>query len=809
VPTPGATLPPSAPVPGLTPSPTPARPTPARAAANDLRPVQFINTDVKDVLAFYEGLTGRRMLYSNQLTGNVYIFVKDPVPVSEAIKIIEMSLAMHNIFIEPSEDPMIMRVTGIGQSPKSVLIPFIDNEQALATLPVVTEQIVMYLFRLKFADPTEVAQILTQGMLSMGQGGYASAIPLPKANAVLVTENTAFIRQIIRFLKTVDVEPAEVVSKFMTLQHAQAEDVVASLEKVFEKTQQQLQSGAPVAVQPRTGRGGQGQPGQPDPGNAIGGAPVASETVSIEISGGMGIGPNEESIIVGKVKIAADKRTNRIHIVTRPVNLKFIETLIKEYDADVPLPEPAVRALRYRSVTEVIDAVVAAIRDPGERDAAGATGAGGALGQGQRPGQPTNQNAFNTNQNRNTNTQAGGGGAFGDSTAGALGESLSTSEIVTTPIAQTVGKSTIIADPYSNTIVVIGTSDVKEKVLKLLDQLDSRQAMVMIQVVIGELRLTKDEQFGLDYIIKNGPALNATNNPIGTGTGGTASTGIVGFNDLGSPVLNLNSLINQEAISKIATAGGSGFSGFFSSGAAFDVVLNMLESTNRFRVITTPRVFTTNNKRAIITSGEEVPVPTNIQSSFNTGNQVVSNSSIQFKPIELRLEVLPLINSDKEVSLEIVQNISERAGSTTIDGNAIPNVSRRAIKTYVTVPNQGTLILGGLIKESVDRTRSGVNFLVNVPLIGPLFGNTTKNKTRSELIVMMRPVVAIAPAETAALREKVFESFAIPPDFDHALDPVGMRAKAVRPRVILPTPRSTPPALRIEVTPTKNPTRRR
>lgn len=761
-----------------------------------MEPVQFINTDVKDVLAFYERLTGRRMLYSNQLTGNVYIFVKDPVPVSEAIKIIELSLAMHNVFIEPTEDDKIMRVTGIGQSPRSVLIPFIDNEQALATLPVVNEQIVMYLFRLKFADPTEVAQILTQGMLSQSQGGYASAIPLPKANAVLVTENTAFIRQIIRFMKTVDVEPAEVVSKFLTLQYAQAEDVVASLEKVFERTQTQLTGTAPV--QPR-GRQGQPQPGaQADPGAAIGGAPVPGDTVSIEIAGGTGIGPNEESIIVGKVKIAADKRTNRIHIVTRPVNLKFIETLIKEYDADVPLPEPAVRALRYRSVDEVLDAVVTAIRDPGERDAAGTTGS---TLQGQRPGQPTtNQNAFNTNQNRNTGFNTGTS-LGGDGSAGALGESLSTAEKPTIPIAQTVGKSTIIADPYSNTIVVIGTQDTKEKVLKLLDQLDTRQAMVMIEVVIGELRLTKDENFGLDYIIKNGPALNPTNNPITTGTGGATTTGVVGFNDLGNPVLNLNGLLNQETFSKIATAGGAGFSGFYSASSAFDVVLNMLESSNRFRVITKPQVFTTNNKRAIITSGEEVPVPTNIQSGFNGGTET-TNSSIQFKPIELRLEVLPLINSEREVSLEIVQNISERAGSTTIDGNAIPNVSRRAIKTYVTVPNQGTLILGGLIKESQDRTRSGVNWLINVPVLGPLFGNTTKNKTRSELIVMMRPVVATAPAETAALREKAFESMAIPPDFDRALDPVGILEKAVRPKVLkeIPVPRYAPPILRTERT---------
>jgi type II secretory pathway component GspD/PulD (secretin) len=212
--------------------------------------------------------------------------------------------------------------------------------------------------------------------------------------------------------------------------------------------------------------------------------------------------------------------------------------------------------------------------------------------------------------------------------------------------------------------------------------------------------------------------------------------------------------------------------------------VNAFENNNRFRVVTRPSIFTANAKRAIITSGEEVPVPTNIQSSFQGGNNdLVSNSSIQFKPIELRLEVLPLINSDKEVSLEIVQNISERAGSTIIDNNAIPNISRRAIKTYVTVPNNGTLILGGLIKESKDFTKEGIFKLINIPLIGPLFGTTTKDRIRNELIIMMRPVVTYAPSDTARLREKTFEAFAIPPDLESAVMPVGVWDRFREPRL--------------------------
>jgi type II secretory pathway component GspD/PulD (secretin) len=517
--------------------------------------------------------------------------------------------------------------------------------------------------------------------------------------------------------------------------------------------------------------------------------------VAIEINGGTsGIGPTEDNIVIGKVRITADKRTNRIHIVCRPVNLKLIRALITEYDAHVPLAPPAVRPLRYRPVEEVIDAVVAAVSDPGDKSAAGGTSAGTTP----RPG---GQNPVqNQNINRSTGTDRFGSSSSGDGSSGALGESLSTAERDTQPVTQQVGKSTIIGDKRANSIIVIGPADVTEKIFALIDKLDVRQAQVMIHTVIGELRLTDNEQFGLEYILRNGGLLPATTT-TGTGTGtATTTTSSVGFNNSGQAVLDLNSLLRQRDISKILTAGGGGFSGYIAAGSAFAAALRTLESSNRFTVINRPTIFTSNNKRAIITAGEEVPVPTNINSSFNntvnTTSNLVSNSQIQFKPIELRLEVLPLINSENEVSLEIVQNVSERAGTTRIDNNDIPNISRRALKTYVTVPTNGTLVLGGLIKESNDVTRSGFPKLVNLPLVGPLFGNKTKAKVRTELIVLMRPIVTVGPSEVTALREKTLETFNIPPDLEGAIMPEGIRehVKPAKPAALRPSV----PALREE-----------
>jgi type II secretory pathway component GspD/PulD (secretin) len=545
--------------------------------------------------------------------------------------------------------------------------------------------------------------------------------------------------------------------------------------------------------------------GQGNPLPTTGGAP-ADGAVSIEINGGAsGLGPTEDNIVIGRVKLTADKRTNRIHIVSRPINMKLIRELVLEYDANVALPAPYVRPLRYRPVQEVIDALVSAIADPGDKSAAGGTGGTGTGLTGQRPTGQTGaaQNTSNFGNNRFGNNSAASSGFDSSGGSSALGETLSVQQVDTDIQSTQVGKSTIIGDKRNNSIIVVGTQDVKDKVSLLLDELDVRQAQVMIHTVIGELRLSKNENYGIEYILRNGGVLTSagsggTTDP-GTGGGTTTNTSVVGFNDAGQGVLNLNNLISQQNITQILTGGSAGLSGVIISGNNFNAVVKAFEGNNRFRVVTRPSIFTSNAKRAVITSGEEVPVPTQIQSGFtgNTNNSLTTNSSIQFKPIELRLEVLPLINSDREVTLEIVQNISERAGSTIIDNNAIPNISRRALKTYVTVPNNGTLILGGLIKDSKDFTRNGIWKLSNLPLVGPLFGNTTKDRIRTELIVMMRPVVTIAPSDTAKLREKTFEGFAIPPDLESAIMPSGVWDK-MPPRARIVNPRVATPGLRTE-----------
>jgi len=128
--------------------------------------------------------------------------------------------------------------------------------------------------------------------------------------------------------------------------------------------------------------------------------------------------------------------------------------------------------------------------------------------------------------------------------------------------------------------------------------------------------------------------------------------------------------------------------------------------------------------------GDPVPVAslTNLTNTTTTTGTAAVASNIEFKKVALQLEVVPLINSDKEVSLDILQKIDSLAGSTIIDGNSIPNIATRYIRTNVSAANGSTIVLGGLIQDSRTKNTSGIPILDRIPYIGALFRNTTNTR---------------------------------------------------------------------------------
>ena len=182
-----------------------------------------------------------------------------------------------------------------------------------------------------------------------------------------------------------------------------------------------------------------------------------------------------------------------------------------------------------------------------------------------------------------------------------------------------------------------------------------------------------------------------------------------------------------------------------------------MESTGRFRVVSRPTVFTSNNKKAIIANGQEIPVPVNTLSNATTvGNVASVQSSIEFKKVALQLEVVPLINSEKEVSLDILQKIDSVVPNSNVNigGNQVPTIATRYIRTNVSAPNCATIVLGGLITDNKQLSKGGIPYLSRLPWVGALFRNTIKNHDRTELIILMRPEVTLTKLDLYRLRQK-------------------------------------------------------
>src|SRR5437667_1382592 len=566
--------PPDTPAPNVENQPRPDAPVPP-GAPTPVR-LQFPNSDVVDVLHLYEQLTGKKLVMDNFVQGKVNIFIAKDVSRDEAIKIIEMSMALNGISLVPAGRDLT-DVVGAGQNPRKAPVPIISD---LADIPA-GNPVVSFLFKLQYADPQELQQVLMAYF--QGSSGTINILALPKSSSLLVTQNADIIRQLAGVIQQVDVAPAEVVSEFIKLERADASKVVDMLKEIFEKSTE--------------------TPGQPGV-RSVKVPGTVPQPVPVE-AGGAGV-LSEEAVIVGKIKITPDIRTNRIHIVTRPINMPFIRQLIHEFDANVEFGKPVTRYLKYVSAGDILPVLVQALTEPGTEQGAGTGGQGGLPGVGPSPGQGQAQQRQGAGTSPLTSGYSGSQSGTGSTLN--ISEELSTQPVDTVPKAVTIGNSKLIADQRANSIIVLGNREVVMKVEKILDEMDVKAPQVALSTVIGQLTLSNNEEFGVDWFAKyNNRFVGVSRNNTVFGNNNPAIPIPAVSPGSSVPQLTGNSVLdpaNLMKFSQIIQNVTNGTDIYVAAGNAFAAIVHLMESTGRFKVVSRPTVFTSNNKKAIIASGQ-------------------------------------------------------------------------------------------------------------------------------------------------------------------------------------------------------------
>jgi general secretion pathway protein D len=173
---------------------------------------------------------------------------------------------------------------------------------------------------------------------------------------------------------------------------------------------------------------------------------------------------------------------------------------------------------------------------------------------------------------------------------------------------------------------------------------------------------------------------------------------------------------------------------------ALQLFFNAEENSSRVRTLSSPSILVTDNTTARVQVGASVPIPTSSGTPVTSSNTSLYVQTIQYLETGVILSVNPRINAGGIVSMTITQEVSAAAANTVANIEA-PIINKNSFQTSVVLKDGQTLALGGIIETSVSYSKERIPLLGDIPVVGLLFGNTTRSTSRKELILMLTPHV--------------------------------------------------------------------
>ncbi|HEN8733640.1 TPA: type II secretion system secretin GspD [Pseudomonas putida] len=292
----------------------------------------------------------------------------------------------------------------------------------------------------------------------------------------------------------------------------------------------------------------------------------------------------------------------------------------------------------------------------------------------------------------------------------------------------------------TNAVVMVGPDSELAAYRTIVEQLDIRRAQVVVEAIIAEVSDSSAQELGVQWLFADEKF----------------GAGIVNF---GSNGVNIASIAgaaasgDNEALGDLlsTTTGATAGIGHFGGGFNFAMLINALKGKSGFNLLSTPTLLTLDNAEASILVGQEVP--------FVTGSVTQNNANpyqtIERKEVGVKLRIKPQINVDNSVRLDIVQEVSSIA-DTSSASDVITN--KREIKTKVMVEDNGLVILGGLISDELSTSNQRVPLLGDIPYLGRLFRSDATRNTKQNLMVFIRPRILRDGPSLAGLSEDKYRT---------------------------------------------------
>ena len=314
----------------------------------------------------------------------------------------------------------------------------------------------------------------------------------------------------------------------------------------------------------------------------------------------------------------------------------------------------------------------------------------------------------------------------------------------------------------ANAIIVAANSDVQRMLGELIRQLDSRRQQVLVEAIVVEIGDDAAKRLGVQFLLggKNIPFVatsysNAQPNILTLGGAYAANelsqqtTTVNGNTTVTQTNSSLGNSLQEAAAASLlqATGGFAGFAGDIGKNTIFGAIINAVKSDTTSNLLATPHIVTLDNQAAKFLVGQDVPITTGEQLGDNFENAF---RTVQREEVGIKLEVTPQVNGAGEVKMFLRQEVSSVAGPVS-SRNSDLILNKRAFETVLTVDDGEILAIGGLLNDDERKTIERIPLLSDIPLLGELFKSRSRTRSKTNLMVFIRPTILRNREDNAAL----------------------------------------------------------
>lgn len=657
--------------------------------------LNFEDVDIRYVLLLLAHITGKTILPERSMAKDT-ITIIDPRPLTktEAKSLIFTTLRSRGFTVV--ENDYLIRIATVADAPGEPIKTVLPSKEELDTEDIIRTQIIYP----KYVPAKQLADTIKPLLSRLG----GSSIVDENANILMLFDNGANIKRLLEIIDLIDTEKAgsDIDIRIVPMEYADEYEMVNKLEQIFNSPVLSDESARQMTLQRNTTST-----------KVISRAnPPAQQTENTSMSLG------KSTANVSKATFIPDDRLHAVIVISSRQNFPMILALIHDLDTPSKNSDEMYRIypLQHAKAEEISSTLVAMF---GSDSVSRSTSSSGSSSQNRNTSSSRNQSGTRTStSSRSTGTRTSSSGT----------SFLS-------------GKVSFQIDEPSNSLIIMTSPQYLDAVLAVVKKLDQRTPQAYIEAIIVEVTRDKDFDFGVGWqkVLGKGEHVNL----------------IQALDTTMAPAL-------ESGRKEIVPDNMKGFNyafGKYDKSGNFDpyFTLQTDEKINDINILSTPSIIASNNKTAMISVGQQIPIARYSRSGSDSSTR---DYSYEYIDVNVELEVTPRINRHREVSLEVHVTVKENGGvAYASDPTSPPIILDREAQTEVVVQDSHTLVIGGLIKDSTQTTLSEIPVLCDIPLVKYLFRSEVRSQSKTELMVFITPTVILDSSEEEVLTEEVKTKF--------------------------------------------------